>query len=356
VSKQVLVVGDAMLDIATHVKVKGISPESQNVLRAEYSWRDYSLGGAANVAANLVNLGLDVKLWYHCGYDNDDLRVFHQLLEAAGIGSWMPGQGAKAGKEAPIGITTKHRTVSADGCILRIDRDVICPSAIDKRIQGALPMPTEKAPSTYIFPPDVGAIVVSDYGKGFVGAWYRRLCGLADYYGTAETGPIPILVDPAKNTAWANYRGATVLKANLPETAIEMVGCGFGSWAPPITSADWRVFGQQVDEAHQRLVAERSFPYLWITLEPDGSVLADEETITHLRPSDRLEVRDVTGAGDVAIAALACYLVEENDRDPESMRVGIRMAQRAAEISVGCQGTHVLTRPELEEALRYVTK
>lgn len=59
--KNVLIIGDVMLDEYFFGSVHRISPEAPvPVLKAEHT--DWSLGGAANVAANCKHIGFDVEL------------------------------------------------------------------------------------------------------------------------------------------------------------------------------------------------------------------------------------------------------------------------------------------------------
>src|SRR5690606_6034653 len=81
----VLVVGDIMLDVYLRGSASRISPEAPvPVVRVDEEWR--ALGGAANVAANVVALGAACDLIGCIGHDRagEDLRT---ELTAAGIGT-----------------------------------------------------------------------------------------------------------------------------------------------------------------------------------------------------------------------------------------------------------------------------
>lgn len=66
----IIVIGDVMIDCYWHTEVVRVSPEAP-VLIVEDRWREYRLGGAANVAANCVSIGATVVLGSVVGDDEN---------------------------------------------------------------------------------------------------------------------------------------------------------------------------------------------------------------------------------------------------------------------------------------------
>src|SRR5690606_14455254 len=125
---------------------------------------------------------------------------------------------------------------------------------------------------------------ISDYAKGTLGDTQALIAA-------ATKAGKPVLVDP-KGRDYERYRGATLLTPNLSE--FEAVA---GSCPDEATLV----------EKGQRLRKELSLDALLVTRSEHGMTLIDNDGVQHL-PAQALEVFDVTGAGDTAIALLAAGL------------------------------------------------
>src|SRR4051812_50127724 len=79
--RSVLVVGDVMLDHFVYGRVTRISPEAP-VPVVQFERDEYRLGGAANVAANIVALGGSVRT---IGVVGEDLEAQLLVAELAGL-------------------------------------------------------------------------------------------------------------------------------------------------------------------------------------------------------------------------------------------------------------------------------
>lgn len=75
-----------------------------------------------------------------------------------------------------------------------------------------------------------------------------------------------------------------------------------------------------------------------ITLGPNGCMYKNKIYKTH-----RVEVMDVTGAGDTFLAALAVSIGEK------TMEEAIRFANKAASFAVSKQGTYIVTKQDMEK-------
>jgi D-beta-D-heptose 7-phosphate kinase/D-beta-D-heptose 1-phosphate adenosyltransferase len=269
----IVVVGDAMLDVYLRGDVDRISPEAPvPVVRVRD--RKFALGGAANVAQNVVALGGRPTLVAAVGKD----IAATQLRDALrGIGASIAGL-----VEVARPTTTKTRVVARAQQLLRVDEehDGDLSSADVERLATAAEQAIASA----------DALVLEDYNKGvLVTALITRVMR------AAKAKKIPIVVDP-KYRNFFSYSGATVFKPNRRE----------------LESA----LGAAVDVDHpetlpavvERLGAES----LLLTLSERGMALIERgagvSKGVHRIPTTAREVYDVVGAGDTVTAYLAAML------------------------------------------------
>ena len=194
-STLIVVAGDFMLDRYISGDVERISPEAPvPVIR----FREERLvaGGAGNVAANLVGLGVNVFAAGSVGDDIHgwallDLPLFKKIDHSALL---------------PLGPTTVKTRLLGSGRqqMLRLDmEEKISPSDAEaamllSEVSGAV---------------SAGAklIIISDYGKGCCSPELcRGLIALARKKG------VSVWVDPKKSD-WESYRGASLITPNIKE-------------------------------------------------------------------------------------------------------------------------------------------
>ena len=303
---RVVVVGDLMLDRYLWGDVERISPEAPvPVVRVTRS--SERLGGSANVAANLVGLGVDVVIAGHVGADADALRI-EELLGEVGIKSAL----TRSHDRATI---TKTRVLGGHQQMLRLDREdtsFLTDVANQALLNSVVELLNKWQP---------GVLILSDYAKGTLSL---SVCqGLIE---AASQLHIPVLVDP-KGHDYAKYRGATALTPNQKEAA-EACHCG----------------GSDVDAilvGAETLRRELALKFLAVTRGGHGIALIESDRVTHLAATAK-QVFDVSGAGDTVIATLAAGLLA--GLSPED---SCRLANLAAGIVVGKVGTAPVHRDEL---------
>jgi len=270
--KRVVVIGDAMLDVYLHGDVERISPEAP-VPVVRFEREEYRLGGAANVAHNIVALGGRAELVGLIGED-PAAGTLSRALASQGVAA----DGLLVDPSRPT--TTKVRVVTdRRQQVARIDYED------DDEVGGAhetaLVTAAVKRAAT------AGAIVVSDYLKGTV---TQRL--VAELATIARERGIPLLVDP-KIPHLGYYTGATMITPNHVEAEI---------------ATHMRI---RTDEDAGR--AARAFQdragcaSVLITRGEAGMWLLDATGEGALSATAR-EVADVTGAGDTVIATLVVAL------------------------------------------------
>lgn len=296
---RVLVVGDIMLDRYWFGEVERISPEAP-VPVVRVVKREDRLGGAANVARNVVALGAKATLVGFVGEDEAAQGVRSLLSEAA--------IEARLIADSSHPTTLKMRVLGRQQQLLRIDFEEKPTSALLE----ALRHQVESA----LVGHDV--VVLSDYAKGAL-AQVELLIGLARAKG------LPVLVDP-KGTDYQRYRGATLVTPNRSEMQQAV-----GAWASE----------QELTERAQTLRAQLELEALLVTRSEQGMTLFTKTGREHV-DAQAHEVFDVSGAGDTVLATLAVMRAAGSD-----WANAMRWANRAGGIVVGKLGTSIVTAGEL---------
>src|SRR5580704_17572389 len=257
-SLRVLVIGDVMLDRSIWGEVDRISPEAPvPVLR---SVRTTSApGGAANVAMNLVGLGVNVA---QAGFwvDDAEMRELRALLAPANVDlSGMISSGNPT--------ISKTRITSRNQQLLRLD------------VESAEPRPATEHEALMERALELvrtaDAVILSDYDKGALSA---PLCQAV--IGLARERRIPVLADP-KGRDFGKYAGATTICPNLQELGL-VTGIPSRDLAPLLAAA-------------QELVGQLGIDYMTVTMSEKGIRILYPDSVFH-SPTRAREVFDVTGA------------------------------------------------------------
>ena len=309
--QSVLCVGDLMLDEFVYGEVSRISPEAPTpviaVKRAELM-----IGGAGNVARNLVSLGTSCIFVGVVG-DDDAGRALADALAA------QPQIEFNLVIEAARQTTRKVRFVSEHFSthLLRADWEVAAP--IDAASEDELIGRVVEAM------PRAGAVVLSDYAKGaLTPRVIRAVIDAANALGK------PVVVDP-KGRDYSIYRGATLITPNRQELAD-------ATHAPAQTD-------EEIADAAAALRDALEAQAVLVTRSEAGMTLVDEGGAVHV-PAYPVRVRDVSGAGDTVVAVLAAMLAL--DADFES---AMRAANAAAAVVVGKRGTASVSVAELRSRI-----
>ncbi len=309
----ILVVGDLILDRYVEGEVDRVSPEAP-VLVFRSGFETFRLGGAGNVAANVVAAGGRSACLGTIG-DDEPGRKLIELLAEAGIDT--SGLVQTPGRPT----TRKTRFVRRTHQVMRVDEEDCRPP--DGSVREALLADFRRRIG------DFDAVVLSDYGKGVLGGDLT-----ADLIRTARETGVPLLVDP-KGSDYTRYRGATLVTPNKHE-AEEASGV--------------RIHGPgDLAEAASRLLATADLDAVVITLGPEGIHYRLRDGTERTLPTEARSVFDVTGAGDTVVAVLALGLGGGLDLD-----TSVRLANVAAGIVVGRFGTASVTREEIRAAVEPV--
>ena len=301
--KRIAVIGDAMLDVYLTGDVERISPEAPvPVVRVRQ--RKYALGGAANVAQNVVAIGARCDLVAVVGADRGG-AIVAEMLRAI-------GEDGRSLLVVDRETTQKTRIVARSQQLARVDEEsdadllgddvervIVCARAA---IDGA------------------DALILEDYNKGLLVP-----AVISAAMDAARARGIPVVVDP-KYRNFFLYAGATIFKPNRRE--LEAAG------------------GAAVDLEHSHalpaLVARLGVDHLLLTRGEHGMVLFSAERELARIPTVAREVYDVVGAGDTVSAYLASMLAA--GASPVESAV---IANVAAGIEVGKLGAATVTPDEL---------
>ena len=307
---RLLVVGDVMLDRYVTGDVNRISPEAPvPVLTVE--GESVVAGGAANVALNASAAGARVEAFGWFGTDEQG-SCLKGLLEENGIevDSQLAFEGAPT--------ISKTRVMSSNQQICRVDRE-LAPPDYRPDLERLGDLLREKAKAA-------DAVIVSDYGKGFV---TNELLGLV-----REASSF-LAVDP-KPSRLLDYSNPDLLTPNRQE-ALELAGRSRLAKEPLL-----------LEEVVRKVCEKFSPATLAVTLGADGMLLARDGKIEKTIPTAAREVFDVSGAGDTVISCLTLAMVAG-----ASLEEAAQLANLAAGIVVGKVGT--ATAPA-EEILRQLER
>lgn len=305
-----MVVGDLMLDRHIWGVVSRISPEAP-VPVVRQSRQTEAPGGAANVAANLAQLGLEVTAAGFIGDDHEGERI-RELLE--GVGVETRGLVQVAGRAT----ITKTRIVGGHQQMLRVDVDDLnaIPAGVCASFQAGLEELVRERPHV---------VVLSDYAKGTLPPAVCR-----SVITHARDAGIPVFVDP-KGEDYEKYADATALCPNLAELAL----------ATRTPARDC----EQVLRAGEALRTRIGVERIVVTQGEEGMMLIARDGVRRF-PTRRREVYDVAGAGDAVIAIIAGGVAATLDFDDV-----LRLANLGAGMVVGKVGAAAVSRSELLEEL-----
>lgn len=310
---RVLVIGDFMLDSYWRGNVSRISPEAPVAVFQKMQSNSVA-GGAANVAANLLAAGLDVKVASIIGDDRKGEQL-EQILVKNGCDCSLliKSKGRKTAEKIRLLAQNNQQ-------LLRVDEEEV--EWLRKHEEEQIIEGIEK----YIHLID--AIVLSDYMKGML---TESFCH--KIIDEAKRNEIPVYCD-VKDLNVNKYAGATLVKPNQKELAL-LTGM-------PATDKN------EIEAACRQLCARCKCEFVLVTLGAQGMALfaKSENTIAFVEAETR-EVYDVSGAGDTVISYLvACILSGIRMLD------AVKYANLAAGIKVGKVGTATVSSDEFEQEVR----
>lgn len=299
------VIGDVMLDVYLYGKVSRLSPEAP-VPIVDISQQEKTLGGAGNVALNLIGLGCKVHLFGTRGNDlaGDSLSSILSINKIE--------NNLYVDKLCPT--TIKTRIMVSGQQLMRFDEEKICNgngyTYLCKVMEETLPL--------------CKILILSDYGKGVLSE------KILEYIWHNFKGPI--LVDP-KRSNWEYYRGATIVTPNVSELEKASNEC---------CDSD-----EAVLNCAERMRGVYDFKAIIVTRGEKGILVVLKDAYKFI-PTVAKSVFNVSGAGDTVISVLAASICSGY-----SIIESAEIANIAAGIVVGKVGTSPIHIDELKSVLSY---
>ena len=303
-SLNILVIGDVMLDRYIIGQVSRISPEAPVPVLAVDQERSVA-GGAANVALNLCALGASVETIGWFGKDQEGEELV-RILE------WGKTNVDSQFRFSSAPTISKSRITASNQQICRVDREAYVKDySPDLAVIGT--HLTQKVK-------EADAVVISDYGKGFVTNELLKLVSKNAKFVSIDPKPSRLL----------KYAKPDLLTPNRLE-ALELAGLSRET-REPFPKHD------VVDQIFSRFAPKM----LAITLGAEGMLLAQDGKIQTTIPTAAREVFDVSGAGDTVIASLTLALISG-----KSFALSAEFANLAAGVVVGKVGTATASPEEI---------
>ena len=273
---RILVIGDVMLDAYVMGKVNRISPEAP-VPIVSLENEDARIGGAGNVALNLLALGAKPIICGVIGEDSSGDKLLN-LFEKNGIST--DGLVKSMARKT----TVKTRVISNKQQLLRIDSESTFPLLESEEI---------KLNNTIqnIINQGVDGIIFEDYNKGVL-----TDSVIQNTIKIAKEKDIPTAVDPKKEN-FLSYKGVSIFKPNLKELK-EGLNLNFDF------NSNKDLFEKGIEVLEEKLQNEISF----VTLSENG-VFIKNQTEKYYVPAHMRSISDVSGAGDTVIAVATLCLI-----------------------------------------------
>jgi rfaE bifunctional protein kinase chain/domain len=310
---RILVVGDVMLDHFIWGHVRRISPEAP-VPIVEVTREEFYPGGAANVARNISPFSPNTHLMGRVGKDMAADKLRSLLIEDK-------VDPAPLLVHETLPTISKARVSARQQQIVRVDREKLLPLTDDELI--------EVEQRLRDLAPNLDAIILEDYGKGFMTEKLMQLVAKI-----AAEHQLIVTVDPSPRNPlpWA---GVSLVKPNRLEAfAAAGLEDHLLSEAP--------LENNELLEVGRVLLAKWNVASVLVTLGEQGMMLFERGKPPHHIPTRAREVFDVSGAGDTAIALLTLALASGH-----SLLEAAEISNHASGIVVGKLGTATLTPDEL---------
>ncbi len=286
-SFRAIVVGDFMLDQLLTGEATRLSPDAPVPVLKVTERKDHP-GGAANLSLDLIALKAQVIALGIVG-DDHEASILKETLDQSDVDT----KGLITDPSRPT--TVKRNLIGlAQGRhaqkMFRVDFESNEP--INTEIETQLLAAFDEALK------DADIVCIEDYNKGVC---TPSVC--QQIIKRSKAAGIPVFVDPAPIADYSKYRGASAITPNRTEAEL----------ATGIKA------GEDSRESHREhlartLLETNQLETVVLTLDKQGAVFvkADDPQAVHV-PTVAREVYDVTGAGDMMLAALAAARANKLD-------------------------------------------
>jgi D-beta-D-heptose 7-phosphate kinase/D-beta-D-heptose 1-phosphate adenosyltransferase len=276
---RVVVVGDFMLDHAVFGNCDRISPDAPvPILSVERE--EFRPGGASNVCIDLAALECTVAAIGVVG-DDEAGKTLSAALADAGCST----TGLIVAKDRPTTLKRSYIGLAQHRHPQKMFRaDIESKDPIDEKTRWKIIDQIEKALT------DADVLCIEDYNKGVL-----SLDLTAQVIELAHHAKVPVLVDPAAIEDYKKYRGATAITPNRTEAALA-TGLAVET-------------DEQITAAAEQLLDDLDLEAVILTLDKSGALLLERNGKATQVPTVARGVYDVSGAGDMVLAALTAARV-----------------------------------------------
>jgi D-beta-D-heptose 7-phosphate kinase/D-beta-D-heptose 1-phosphate adenosyltransferase len=279
----IYVIGDIMLDKYLFGTVNRMSPEAPVPIILKES-NELFIGGAGNVAYNLKNLTEKVKIFSIIGKD-DNGKIVQKKLKEKGIDfEYIESE------DSPT--ITKTRYLSGNKQVLRVDKE--------KKFSLKESQDLFKKVKKNIKVDNPDLILISDYDKMTI----HKSLKIEEYIN-----PKMMVVD-SKKTKLELFQNALIYKSNYKELC---------------NVANKKVERNEFRQVTSDLVKKYNFDVMVTTLGSEGCFFMDKNLNYGLLEAEKVEVSDVTGAGDNFISVLT-FLLSNNYELEKSVKIATKYA------------------------------
>lgn len=306
--KNIAVIGDIMLDHYIYGDVSRISPEAP-VPIVLVNKESFFLGGAANVANNIVSLGAKATLY---GITNKNDYGGKKLLSLNNKINFNIFHDERK-------TTIKTRIMASDQQLIRFDQEN--QEKISPRVENEILSSFKKEVK------DFDAIVLSDYNKGiFTKNLTKGIIELSNKNKKVS------VVDPKPENI-SLFKNCTAVCPNH-------IG------AMSIANLDFNN-ESNLKEAAEIILKKVNSKYVIITCGKDGIFVYENQKDNCLMPTYAEEVFDIIGAGDTVKAVLGLALSSN-----ATIKQAAELANYAAGVVIKKVGTSTATIEEIEKYIR----
>ena len=301
---RVLIIGDIMLDRYVIGEVNRISPEAPVPVFLSQSSK-HVLGGAGNVYNNLISLGVNSTLISIIGEDNFGKQI-QKILKKKSANFYLFKE-----KNKPTTVKTRYSVKGQQ--LIRVDEEK------KEKISDLAYKFILKRFKKEILKHNV--VILSDYSKGIFNQELTQ-----ELIKLSNKCSIPIIVDP-KNKDFNIYKNASLITPNQLEASLV-------TNLPCNNNRETEICAKDIMDRY-------TIKKVLITRGSEGLSYIEKKETVH-QPTKKIEVFDVSGAGDTVLAVLSVCV---SNKIP--VKKSLELANRAAGIVVGKIGTSTISLDEL---------
>ncbi|MFZ6028669.1 MAG: D-glycero-beta-D-manno-heptose 1-phosphate adenylyltransferase [Chloroflexota bacterium] len=318
---RITVIGEAMLDVYAYGDVSRLCREAP-VPIVSIREENFAPGGAANTAANLAALGVEVRFLSVVGHDTE-AGILREALNRAGVSTEFIL--VSPGRRTLI----KRRIIGAQQLLARLDEGST--EAINGRFERLL---IERLGDLYR---QSDVIIASDYGYGVL------TTAVIEQLARCQAGAPRILVVDSKNLAHYRDVGVTVVKPNYAE-ALRLLGSDLQQW-------DGLDRLELVRKEGPHLLEITGAQIVAVTLDREGAMVFEADSAPYRTYAEPRPDSHAAGAGDTFIATFALALAAGGLTQDAA-----ELASAAAELVVQKNGTTTYSLDDLRAFLAGIDK